>query len=247
MTATVALARAELLMLTRNRTAAASALLFPLALGVLFIVNPPPTGYVASVATLQLLALVGLTVANTATVTLVARRQQHVLKRWRTSPVSTPSMLLGTLAPACALLVSQAAVLFAATAYATGTVPARPALLALAVVLGGALGCAVAFVTAAFTRTVEAANITMIPAVAALAAGGIWTITAGPGEAAWLMLATGGGALAQLVRLGWHGPANGGGLEAHLAAAGPSVLMLLALTAVAVLVALRTFRWEPRG
>lgn len=129
----------------------------------------------------------------------------------------------------------------AALAYVTGTVPAHPALVALAMLLGAALGCAAAFVTAAFTRTAEAANITMLPVLAALLGGGIWALTTAPGEITWAMRASGGKALAELVRLGWSG------LDGGAVGAGSSVLALLALTAGAVLVARRTFRWEPRS
>ncbi len=246
MTATVALARAELVMLARNRTAAITAVLLPLGMGLLLLFGQPPAGFVPTAAALQLLVVIGMTVIGTATTTLVARRQQHVLQRWRTSEVATPAVLLGTLAPFAVLLAGQATVLFAATAYATGSTPEHPALLALATALGGAVACAMAFVTAAFTRNVEAANITPIPSLVALLGGGFWAMSADPGEASWAMLATGGGALAELVRLGWAGP-SAGAAGSPLAAAGPSVLALAALTTVAVTVALRTFRWESRG
>lgn len=242
MTATLALARAELVMLARNRTAAITAMLLPLGMGVLLLLREPPAEFVPTAAALQLLVVTGMTVTGTATTTLVARRQQHVLQRWRTSEVATPAVLLGTLAPVAVLLAIQTAVLFAATAHATGARPSHPVLLALAIALAAALGCAMAFVTAAFTRGVEAASITVIPSMAALLGGGVWAMGAGPGEASWAMLATGGGALAELVRLGWDGPAGGGFL-----AAGPSVLVLAGLTAATVMVALRTFRWEARG
>ncbi|MCP2251711.1 ABC-2 type transport system permease protein [Prauserella aidingensis] len=241
MNATFALARAELTLLLRNRTAATNALLLPLALGALFIVRPPPTGLTGTAASMLLLALVCLTVASTATTTLVARRQQHLLQRWRTAPVAPPAVLVSTLSPVGVLFAGQAAALLTVLAYATSSIPAHPVLLVLAVVLAGALGCAVAFVTAAFTRTVEATNFTLLPVLVALAGGGVWA-TAAAGEVTWAMRATGGGAVAELVHLGW-----GGSETRALTAAAPSVLVLLALIVGTTLLARRYFRWEPRN
>lgn len=174
MKAILALARAELIMLARNRTAAFNSLLVPLGLSAVWILTSPPEQAASFGAVLQLLIVAGMTVTATATIVLVARRNRQVLQRWRTSGASTPVILGGTLAPLCALLVGQAGIMFAATAYATGSAPARPLLLGAAVVLAGALAAGLAFATAGFTRTVDAANITAFPAMAALFGGGIW-------------------------------------------------------------------------
>lgn len=247
MTSALALARAELIMLARNRTAAVTALLLPLGGGLWIVTDTPatsPLGSVASIAVLQLLTVVGFTVISTATTTLVARRQQRVLERWRTSAASTSTIVAGTLAPATALVIVQTGILFGATGFATGSSPDQPLLLVVAILLGALLGGAVAFVTAAATRSVEAASVTMLPALIPLIGGGIWVTVAGPGEVTWLMRATGGGALAELVLIGWAGPV---GRSAAVIAAAPSVLTLLALAAAASLVATRTFRWQTRG
>lgn len=250
MTAAIALARAELVMLARNRAAVVTALLVPLAGGLWMVSGSPadsPIGSVGGIAAVQLLGVVGLAVATTATTTLVARRQQRVLQRWRTAGAATSSVLAGTLAPAGTLLVGQSAILFTATAYAAGAAPTRPSLLALAIVLGGTVGGAAGFMTAALTRSVEAAAVTVIPAMGALMGGGIWVTTVAPEAITWPMRATGGGALVELVRIGWEGPAQGGGLAAQLAPATPSVLVLVGLSAVLTLGAARIFRWEARG
>lgn len=243
MKATLALARAELIMLARNRTAAFNSMLVPLGLGAVWILTSPPEQAASFGAVLQLLVVAGMTVTATATIVLVARRNRQVLQRWRTSGASTPVILGGTLAPLCALLVGQAGIMFAATAYATGSAPARPLLLGAAVVLAGALAAGLAFATAGFTRTVDAANITAFPAMAALFGGGMWANTADLGEASWAMLATGGGAVAQLVRLGWDGLPEGTGLVGAVA---PPLGMIVVLTGVVTVVAERRFSWGPR-
>lgn len=247
MTTTVALARAELIMLTRNRTALVNAVLIPFALGVLWIISDAPTGFASFGAVLQLLVLLAFTVLSVATTTLVARRQQHLLERWRLSTAPIGSILTGTLSPALVLFTGQATVLLAMTAYATGSAPKQPLVLGIALVLGGAFGCALAFVTAAFTRTVEAVSVALLPASTALVGGGIWASTTAPGELSWWIPATGGGAIAQLVRIGWDGAHGSAGLGGAFAAALPNVAWLLALTATAAAIAARTFRWHARG
>lgn len=247
MTSALALARAELIMLTRNRTAAVTALVLPLGGGLWIITDTPaesPLGSVAAIAALQLLTVVGFTMISSATTTLVARRQQRVLELWRTTPATTHTILAGTLAPATALLVVQTGILFAATGIAAGSPPDQPLLLAGTILLAALLGGAVAFVTAAATRSVEAASVTMLPALIPLVGGGIWVTTAAAGQVTWPMRATGGGALVELVMVGWEGPA---GNSATLAAAAPSILMLLILTVAASLAATHTFRWQTRG
>lgn len=251
MSATIALARAELAMLARNRVAAATALLIPVVAGAWLVTSPPsddvPGGVVAGVTALMLLILTGMTVATTATTTLVARRQQRLLERWRISGAPTPSVLAGTLAPVVVVAVGGNGLMLVVTGYAFDTVPAQPIVLAVAVGLAAALGCAVAFVTAAYTRTVEAAQITMLPAVAAILGGGFWAVLTPAGAITWQMRVTGGGALTELVRLGWDGPGSGTGLAAALASAGPSVLALVGLSAALTVIAARTFRWRARG
>lgn len=243
MSGALALARAELIMLVRNRTAAFNSILVPLGLGAVWILTNPPEQAASFGAVLQLTVVAGMTVTSTATIVLVARRNQQVLQRWRSSGASTPTILGGTLAPLCGLLVVQAAIMFGATAYATGTAPARPFLLGTAVVLAGALAASLGFATAGFTRSVDSANITAFPAMAALFGGGMWANTAELGEASWAMLATGGGAVAQLVRLAWDGLPEGADL---VGATAPALGMIVVLTAVLAAIAGRRFRWGPR-
>lgn len=251
MSAAAALARAELIMLSRNRTALVTGVLVPVAAGAYLITNPPPDdvpgGVVGGVTALMLVLLAGMTLASTATTTLVARRQQHLLERWRISGAPTSAILAGTLAPVGVLGALGATLLFAATGMAFDAVPAHATLLVLAVVATVTLGGAVAVVAAAFTRSVGTAEITLLPVLAALIGGGMWTSFTPLGEITWRMRVTGGGALTELVRLGWDGPAAGDGLSAALAAAGPSLAVLGALIVVAIGIAARTFRWHARG
>lgn len=243
----LALATAEARMLVRNRMAAFNGLALPLAFGALWLITGAQAGGSGPAAALQLVAVLAFTIFSVATTTLVARRQQSVLKRWRGSGASTTTILAGTLAPLGLLLVVQLAVLLSATAIATRTTPAVPALLVLAIVAGAVLAAALAFITAAFTRTVETATVTAAPVVAALFGGAVWVIGTPSAEVTWPMLATGGGALAQLTRAAWEGVADAHGAFDHLAVIWPSLAATGALSAAAVAIAARVFRWNPRS
>lgn len=251
MSAIYALARAELVMLARNRVAMATAVLIPIVAGVWLVTSPPPDdvpgGVVAGITALMLLLLTGMTVATTATTTLVARRQQRLLERWRISGAATVAVLAGTLAPVMLVAVGGNTLMLAATGYAFDALPAQPLVLIVTVGLAAALGGAVAVVTAGHTRTVEAAQLTLLPAVAAILGGGFWVVVTPPSAITWQMRITGGGALAELVRIGWDGPAASSGSAATLTAAAPAALALLALIAALTLIATRTFRWSARG
>lgn len=198
------------------------------------------------IAALMLVVLAGMTLAQTATTTLVARRQQHLLERWRIAGTPTASVLAGPLAPVRLLAATGAAILFAATGSAFDTTPTQPA--------AGRGHRArrhtcrvVAVVAAAVTRSVGTAEITLLPVLAAPIGGGIWALLTPLAEITWRMRVSGGGALTELVRLGWDGPADGAGLAAALSAAGPSLAVLVGLVAVLVVIAVRNFRWHPRA
>lgn len=246
MRATIALALAELRMLVRNRLAAITAVVLPLAGGLWIVTDSPeetPLGSVAAIAAFQLLAVLGFTVVNTAASTLVARRQQGVLSRWRMSGATDPQILVGTVAPAVALLVVQTGVLFVALAIATGSPPSQPGVLVLAILLAGAAGCALAFLVASLTRSVEAINMTVLPILAAFIGGGLWAATAATDSVTWLMRATGGGALVELVRLGW----SASELNAALPEISSSLAVLVAIAGGAALLVSRIFRWGARA
>ena len=124
--------------------------------------------------------------------------------------------------------------------------PAQPAWVLIAAVLATALGSTAAIVAAAYARTTDGAAVVALPIFAALFFGGVWATFVPLADITWRMRATGGGALTELVRIGWEGPADGTGFVAAAAASGPSLLVLLTLTAVLALAGTRTFRWNPR-
>jgi ABC-2 type transport system permease protein len=145
------------------------------------------------------------------------------------------------LLPLALLVVVQAVVLVGTTIAVTGEWPHAWWPLVLATIGGTALAAALAFVTAAFTATPEMAQVTTLPVFLALFGGAFWVAATPPGEVTWAMLAVPGGAVAQLVRLGWDGAA----LSASTVAP-PLVAMAVTAAAVAWLAG-RVFRWQPRS
>lgn len=251
MTAATALALSELRMLARDRVAAFNVVVVPVVGALYLVLNPPPTdelpGPVAAAGASVVLALfTSAAIVLRSVTTLVQRRERHLLERWRVSGAAPAAILAGTLAPGVLLLVGGVAALFPALAIALEDAPAQPAWLLLAVLLAAALGATGATVAAAFARTSEAAATVALPLFAALLGGGIWATLVPLGEITWRMRATGGGALTELVRVAWQGPPDGGGIAAAAHALAPSMLVLVGLTAVLSIVAVRTFRWNPR-
>ncbi|WP_367129715.1 ABC transporter permease [Saccharothrix sp. HUAS TT1] len=231
-----ALGVAELKLLLRNRTAAALAVLMPLAAGAYFALtmDGQEEGW-PMVITLQLLFAFGFTVYVTVTTALTARRQDLYLKRLRTGAASDVVVLTGVLLPVAVLALVQSLVLLGIAVAAGAPLPARPELLALVLVGGTALACAAGVCTSGVTSTAELAQITTTPFFFALVIGGL--IGQGGALDPWVFLVPGSG-LGVLVQAAWGGPAG---------QVGPAALSLGLWIVAATGLAVRFFRWDPRG
>jgi ABC-2 type transport system permease protein len=232
------LAVAELKLLIRSPLVAITAILAPLAMGVVMLGNQQ--NGVGTVVSLQLVALLGFTPYAGATTVLAARRQQLVLKRLRTSPAPEREIIAGLLLPMVLLVVVQAVVLVATTIVATDSWPREWWPLVLATAGGTALALGLAFVTAAVTSGPEMAQVTTMPGFVALFGGAIWVLATEPGEVTWAMVAVPGAAVVQLVRLGWDGT----GLSASTVV--PPLVAMVVTAAASAWLAGRVFRWQPR-
>lgn len=248
MTCTIALLRTELTLLRRDPTAWTTAVALPFVLGGLWAVSDPPLGAgLGATVVLQAIGLLVFTLHTVGTMALAARRDQLVLERWRTSQASPAAILVGTIGVPCALVFGQAAVLTAITVAIGGQRPASVTTLALGLASGIVVVGAVTFVTAAFTRSPEHAMLTTFPAVIVLVAATFWTLGR-PFEAVDLpVLSVPGGAIVQLLRLGWEGPADPTGLASWVTAAAPSLVATGVFAALATAAAVRWFRWRPRS
>ncbi|MFJ2443842.1 MULTISPECIES: ABC transporter permease [unclassified Streptomyces] len=244
-----ALGRAECTLLLRNRTALFVAVLVPIITiggfkSSLNGIDPDKGG--PTVIELAMIGSIGMVLIMAVYANLAAaytsRREDLVLKRLRTVEASDTEILTGTALPAVALALLQSVVLVAAgVAFLGGRAPQRADLL-VAGLLGGILVLvALAAVTSAFTRTVESAQITIMPLflVSIVGSGLFVPLTVMPDNlAAFCEMLPMTGAMT-LIRAGWLG-----GVGAH--DLGGAALTTVAWIVVSLFAVRKWFRWEPR-
>ncbi|WP_173266421.1 ABC transporter permease [Streptomyces pacificus] len=245
----VALGRAELTLLLRNRTALFVALLMPVAMVVALrgtLGGMDLSGAGLSLGEALMTGGIGmvliLVVYLNLTSALVARREELVLKRLRTGELSDVEILAGTALPAAALALAQIALMVVAGVVLLGTdAPRRPEFLVAGTVLGTVVMTALAAATSAITRTVESAQITTLPLFLVSAGGSGLFIPLGmlPDRVASvceLLPLTG---VMRLVEAGVSGGADTAQLTGD-------ALGAVAWTVISVFAVRRWFRWEPR-
>ncbi|MGW3292054.1 ABC transporter permease [Streptomyces sp. NPDC001002] len=244
-----ALARAELTLLGRNRSAVVTALLVPLALP--FSVRPTLDqmdlkAEGLSIGTVMLTAAVGFSllfaVYSSLVSAYVARREELVLKRLRTGEVGDAEILVGTgLAAVCLGLAQSLLLVVACVALLDTGAPKAPYLTVLGLLLGLVLCAALAALTATYTRTVESAQVTALPLLflSMLGSGIAIPLEALPDRVADVCAYLPLSPVIRLVRGGFTGELSG--YEALGTAA-----TALAWTVLAVFAVRRWFRWEPR-
>ncbi|MGW0915972.1 ABC transporter permease [Streptomyces sp. NPDC002784] len=172
----------------------------------------------------------------------VGRREELVLKRLRTGELRDHEILTGAALPLLAVGLVQALVLVAGcTALLDVTAPKALHLAVAGLLLGLVMCAALAALTAAFTRTVESAQVTSLPLVmVSMVASGIAVpLELLPDSMASVCALLPLSPVITLVRGGWTGS-----LSAYEALG--ALLTALAWTALAVFAVGRWFRWEPR-
>ncbi|MFJ1972838.1 ABC transporter permease [Streptomyces sp. NPDC087903] len=244
-----ALARAELTLLGRNRSALLSAVFVPLALpfsvrSVSDQMNLDDVGL--SVALVMVPAAIGFSLLFAVYATLVgvfaARREELVLKRLRAGELRDTEILCGAALPAAALGLAQALIMTAGCAVLLDVpAPKAPQLAVVGLLLGLTVCTALAAVTASFTRTVESAQVTSLPLVlvSMTASGIVVPLELLPDRLTTVCQLLPLTPVITLVRGGWSGD-----LSAY-ETLGP-LMTALAWTAVGVFAVRRWFRWEPR-
>lgn len=249
---TLGLARFNLLLMLRNRTTMIYGLLVPLLpLGLLFTVaDGNPVGGASMVTTAWLMALLFPGYYNLLSM-FVTRRDELVLKRLRTGEIRDLELIISMALPG-ALLTAVAALLAVPVALVAGfDLPLNALMMVLALALAIVTFAAFAIWTASWTKTAEAAQLTSGP-IMLLALAGTFAPAVPEAVGRWLAL-TPGAAVGDLVAVTWFGlDAAGpdadtvtfaGTFGASLAPLG--VLVLWA--ALAVYLARRSMRWEPRA
>lgn len=249
------LSAAEMRLLFRNKTAVFSAFVLPLGM-VGLLAGVKIDGGQLSTNAFVMTSLLGFVllaaVYYNLVTTYVSRREELVLKRLRAGELNDREILAGVAAPAIVVAVLQCLVAAVAGAVWLGLpVPVNLVLLLVAVLGGTVVFVLLAAASAAFTRTVEMAQVTTLPVLMAclLGSGVVLPLTELPEPVADALRVLPLTPVVDLMRLGWSGTA---GVEAPAGFTGvlePSLapLGLLAVWLVlGTLAVKRWFRWEPR-
>jgi len=235
------IARSELIQIFRNRLVLVTGLVIPVVVSA-FIVRRREDfaelgslGYIAAIIMFTVLAF-GL--YATAVTTLATRRQNLFLKRLRSTATGDAVILAGLVMPITVIAVVQVVAMLVVL----GAVSSGPAHVPLLVAAGGAttaMMVALAMATAGLTSSPEHAQVTTLPVSLAVIAVASWVGISGTEDLTLLKRLLPGGSAAELVIGAWNG---GLGLVESL----PLMLSTLGWLVVAVVVAVRLFRWEPR-
>ena len=158
------LARAEATLLLRNKTATFIAVITPLSIVLLAGMIPSSAGLPALVLAMLIGTALLFVVYYTLVTSVVARREEHYLKRLYTSTARPLTILVAMALPLLALVIIQVTLGFVGTMVLLDFRPTTSILLVLpAMVLGTMAWWALALASAIFTRTVESAQLTTMP------------------------------------------------------------------------------------
>ncbi|AQW49461.1 ABC transporter permease [Streptomyces violaceusniger] len=236
-----AIARSELIQIFRNRLVLVTGLIVPLAVSAFFVyqheifADLAGLGYIAAIVMFTVMAF-GL--YTTAVTTLASRRQNLFLKRLRSTAVGGVDILTGLLLPVTVIaLVQVVAILIVLGAVATE--PSQIPLLAVAVLATLTMMVGLALATAGLTNSPEHAQVTTLPVSLSVIAVASWVGLTGTEKLALLKRLLPGGAATELVVNAWEG---------NVPVADSLILLVPTLSWVVVAVGLasRLFRWEPR-
>jgi ABC-2 type transport system permease protein len=240
------LARAELTLLMRNKQNMFTVLLAPavLTIGLQPVFHNyklPSDTLVPTLAATALGFTLIMGVYSTLTATYVTRRDNFVLKRFRTGQASDTVLLSGTAVPVTLTSVAQALLLVIGIGIVSGSAPGNAGVLLIGFVLGIPLMGAFAAVTSAWTKTADSAPVAIMPGmmIFMLTSGMLIPFSVLPdiaGDIAQVLPFT---PVIELIKHGWSGDVNWSHDLLRMAG-------LIAWDVVALLGAARFFKWEPR-
>jgi ABC-2 type transport system permease protein len=247
--------QAELVLFWRNRTALFNALVLPIAI-ILPITSIKFDGDALSHNAFLITSLLGFVmlapVYYNLVTTFVARREELVLKRLRVGELSDTEILAGTASSAIVIALTQIVLFIGAGAVLLDLpIPVNAPVLLLGIVGGVALFALLAAVSAAYTRTVEMAQVTSLPVLMAciIGSGLMVPLTTLPDVVANALRLLPLTPVLDLLRLGWVGttgeaaPRDFAGV---LGSAAAPVAVLAVWTVLGAVAVRRWFRWEPR-
>ncbi|SEF50460.1 ABC-2 type transport system permease protein [Thermomonospora echinospora] len=256
------LARLDMTLLWRNRTALFGVVGLPAFFAVMLLVSDGNGHQSAGVPAVLytgtgdlaffLLPAVFMNLVSVFT----ARREELTLKRLRSGPLSDAEALGGSVLGATALYLAQSAVIVVIIATALdGGLPADPVLMLLGMLLGAVVFALLAMALSGVTPTVEMAQLTVIPVllVSMLGSGFMFPLEEAPvgvRAVAQVMPLTPAVEIARTAYLGRDFTVDGDhgalGLVETWTACVPALLTLAAWIVVGAWLARRYFRWEPR-
>ncbi|NEB90984.1 ABC transporter permease [Streptomyces bauhiniae] len=237
----LSIAFSELMQVFRNRLVLLTSFVIPVVPCAFFVYRHEvfaelgSLGYIAAVVMFTVTAF-GL-YATTVT-SLASRRQNLFLKRLRSTAVSDAGILVGLMLPVTVLAMVQIAAILAVLAVVTGA-PASVPMLVAAIVSTVAMMLALGLATVGFTNSPEHAQVTTLPVSLGAIGVSTWVGITGTNELTQVKRLLPGGSATELVLNAW----NGG---VPVADSLPLLLPTLAWVVVAVTLAYRMFRWEPR-
>lgn len=243
------LARANATLLVRNRMTFVYAVVMPLVPLALLLAGErgDEGGGVTALANVLLLGALFPVFYNLLSLT-VTRRDELVLKRLRTGETTDREILASMALPGVLVLVGVVLLAVPIAAALGQPLPQNPVVVAAAVLLAAAAFVGLALWTAAWTKNAEAAQLTSMPVLVVAVAGSLVAIL--PERAQEVLVWTPGGAIDLLVRIGWFGTDLDGapvGFADSFTQAAEPLVALAVWTAMAVWLAMRSMRWEPRG
>ncbi|KHL09068.1 ABC-2 type transport system permease protein [Mumia flava] len=235
------IARSELIQIFRNRLVLVTGLVIPFVVSAFFVyrheffTEEASLGYIAAIVVFTVMAF-GL--YATAVTTLASRRQNLFLKRLRSTAASDSGILTGLVLPLTVISLLQVVAILAVFGVVASS-PAQVPLLVVAILASVVMMVALALATAGLTTSPEHAQVTTLPVSLGIIAVASWVGIAGTDELTLLKRLLPGGSATELVVDAW----NGG---VALADSLPLLVPTLAWVLVAVALAVRLFRWEPR-
>lgn len=248
------LSRWNVVLLSRNRLTLFYAAILPLLPLVLLVVGERGSETAgASAINTVFLTIVLFPVYYNLLSQVVNRRDELVLKRMRTGETRDGELVASIALPGVVIaLVLGAVVVPIASALGT-RLPVNPVLYAMAVVGAVVMFTALAYWTAAWTRSAESAQLTSLPIIILASAGPLTISIPEMSDALRSILElTPGAAMAELVRIGWFGLDGPAAQETTLSfadtwrEAGRPLSVIASWTAIGFTLARRSMRWEPR-
>ena len=254
-TRTVNLARWNLVLLTRNRLAFVYAVVMPLLPLLLLLTGDKGDAVAGASAMTTMFLVVGLfPVYYNVLAQFVNRRDELVLKRLRTGEVRDAELVASIALPGVASALTMSVIAIPVAVALGQDLPVNVLLYVVGAVLTVVMFSAFAFWTAAWTKSAESAQLTSLPIIFIVSFGPLFTSISGlPDWLRDLAELTPGSAMGELVRVGWFGLDGPDATKTTLdfaetwSAAAEPLIVIVAWTLIAISLAKRSMRWEPRS